>query len=124
VYVPEKIFYKLHKYIVSRRGRDRTAVGFTITYVQSVPITTKAVSSNSVHGKVYSIPHYVIKFVSDLQQVCGFLRVVQFPPPFKTDSDDITEILLKVALKIMTLTINIVWIWSCIPENNLQLKTT
>jgi len=34
--------------------------------VQSVPITTKVVSSNLVHGEVYLIQHYVIKFVSDL----------------------------------------------------------
>jgi hypothetical protein len=27
--------------------------------------------------------HYVIKFVSDLRQVCGFLRVLQFPPSIK-----------------------------------------
>jgi gamma-glutamylcyclotransferase (GGCT)/AIG2-like uncharacterized protein YtfP len=40
--------------------------------VQSVPITTKVVSSNAVHGEVYSIQHYVIKFVSDLRQVGGF----------------------------------------------------
>jgi len=32
--------------------------------VQSVPITTKAVSLNRAHGEVYSIQHYVIKFVS------------------------------------------------------------
>ena len=32
--------------------------------VQSVPITTNIVSSNSIHGEVYSI-HYVMKFVSD-----------------------------------------------------------
>ena len=32
-------------------------------YVQSVPITTKVVSSNTFHGEVYSIQHYVIKFV-------------------------------------------------------------
>ena len=31
--------------------------------VQSVPITTKVVSSNSVHSEVYSVQHYVIKFV-------------------------------------------------------------
>ena len=30
-----------------------------------------------------SIQHYVIKFVSDLQQVCGFLWVLWFPPPIK-----------------------------------------
>ena len=43
--------------------------------VQSVPIITEVVSSNPVPGKVY-----VIKFVSDLRQVGGFL---QFPPPIK-----------------------------------------
>ena len=34
-------------------------------------------------GKVYSIQHYVIKFISDLQQVGGFLRILRFPPPKK-----------------------------------------
>ena len=47
---------------------------------QSVPITTQGVSSNPVHGLLYSIQHYVIKFVSDLRQVGGLLR---FPPPIK-----------------------------------------
>ena len=51
--------------------------------VQSVPITTKVVSSNPVHDEVYSIQHYVIKFVSDLRQVGGFLQVLLFPPPIK-----------------------------------------
>jgi gamma-glutamylcyclotransferase (GGCT)/AIG2-like uncharacterized protein YtfP len=44
--------------------------------MQSVPITTKGVSSNSVHGEVYSIQHYVIKFVSELWQVGGIYRVL------------------------------------------------
>jgi hypothetical protein len=56
--------------------------------VQSVPITTKF---NHVHDEVYSIQHYVIKFVSDLRQVGGFLGYSGF-------LHDITEILLKVAL--------------------------
>ena len=51
--------------------------------VQTVPITTNIVSSNPVHGKVYSIQHYVIKFASDLRQVGGFLRVIRFPQPIK-----------------------------------------
>ena len=51
--------------------------------VQSVPITTKVVSSNPVHGEVDLIQHYVIKVVSELQQVGGFLWVLQFPPPIK-----------------------------------------
>ena len=45
--------------------------------------------------KTYSVQHYVIKFVSDLRHVGGFLR---FPPTIKTDIHDITEILVKVAL--------------------------
>ena len=40
-------------------------------------------------------------FVSDLRQVGGFLR---FPPPNKTDSYDITEIVLKVVLNTINLT--------------------
>ena len=43
----------------------------------------KVVSSNPVHGKVYSMQHYLITFVSDLRQVGGFLRVLRFPPPIK-----------------------------------------
>ena len=42
--------------------------------------------------------HYVIKFVSDLRQVGGFLRVLQFSPTNKTDGHEITEILLNVSL--------------------------
>ena len=46
--------------------------------VHAVPFTTKVVSSNPVHGEVHSIQHYVIKFVSVLRQVCGFLWVLRF----------------------------------------------
>ena len=49
--------------------------------VQSVPITIKAVSSSSAYGEVYSIQHYVIKFINDLWQVESFLWVLRFPPP-------------------------------------------
>ena len=41
---------------------------------------------------VYLIQHYVIKCVTDLRQVGGFLRVLRFPPPIKTDLHNITEI--------------------------------
>jgi len=40
--------------------------------VQSVPITTKAMSLNPADDEAYSIQHYVIKIVSDLQQVVGY----------------------------------------------------
>jgi hypothetical protein len=36
-------------------------------------------SLNPVCGEVYSIQRYVIKFVSDLWQVDGFLRELRFP---------------------------------------------
>ena len=48
---------------------------FSKTFM-GLPITTEVVSSSPVHGEV-------IKFVSDLLQVGGFLRVHQFPPPIK-----------------------------------------
>ena len=74
-------------------GRGRMVDGFKLP-MQSVPITTNIVSSNRVHGEVYSIQHYVIKFVSDLRQVGGTL----VSSTNKTDRHDITELLLKVAL--------------------------
>jgi len=54
--------------------------------MQSVSITTEVVSSNPADGEVYSIQHYVIKFVSDLRQVGGFLRVLRIIN--KTDRHD------------------------------------
>ena len=63
-----------HAFHIAPRGRqchDRMVVEFTIQLpVQSVPITTKVVSLNPAHGKMYSMQHYVIKFVS----VIGFLH--------------------------------------------------
>ena len=41
--------------------------------MQSVPITTNVVSSNPANNEMYSIQHYVLKFVNDLRQVGGFL---------------------------------------------------
>jgi Ca2+/Na+ antiporter len=61
---------------------DRMIVGFTTKYA-SVPITINVVRSNPAHGEVYSMQHYVINFVSDLRQVCGFPRGILFPPPIK-----------------------------------------
>jgi hypothetical protein len=58
---------------------DFTVGEFTTIYA----ITTNLERSNHVHSEIYSIEHYVIKFVSYLRQVSGFLRVIQFPPPIK-----------------------------------------
>ena len=72
--------------------------------MQSVPITTKVVSSNPAHGEVYSIQHDVIKFVSDFWQVCGFSPDIPVSSTNKAARNDITEILLKVTLNTITLT--------------------
>jgi len=67
--------------------------------MQSVHITTNVVSSNPPLIEVYSIQHYVIKFVSDLRQLDCFLLVfwtVSFTN--KNNRHDITEILSKVTL--------------------------
>jgi hypothetical protein len=63
--------------------------------VQSVPISTKVVSSNPADGEVYSIQHYVIK-LSPGNPVSSTI---------KTDRHDIAEILFKAALSTITLSL-------------------
>jgi hypothetical protein len=53
-------------------NKNKSNIVFTRDRLQSVPITSKVVSSNPAHGEVYSIQHYVINFVNDLRQVGGF----------------------------------------------------
>jgi hypothetical protein len=90
--IPAKLFVMA---TINRSGRKRIhclcmligdgmVVGFTTTLpMEPVLITPYVVSSNQGSGEMYSIQHYVIKFVSDLRQVSGFLRVTFFPPPIK-----------------------------------------
>jgi len=54
------------------------------------------VSLNPVHGDASSMQHYVIKFVSDLRQVSGFLRVLRFSPPIQLNSFQINNLFLDV----------------------------
>ena len=68
--------------------------------MQSVSITTNIESLNPVHGDMYSIQHYVIKFLNDLLGT-----PISFT--YKTDRHDITDILLKVALNSLNLYIYI-----------------
>ena len=68
--------------------------------MQLVPITTKVVTSNPAHGRLYSIQLYMIKFVSNLQKVSG----TPVSSTNKTDSQYIAEILLKVVLNTIKLT--------------------
>jgi hypothetical protein len=58
-------------------GRDRMVIGFTTTYAISVYYHW-CCEFDSWLG--WGVQHYVIKFVSDLRQVSGFLW---FPPSIK-----------------------------------------
>jgi len=65
-----------------RRGRDRMVVGFTTTYAISayhywVLMLWVRISIRARYTTLCD------KFVSDLRQVGGFLRVLRFPPPIK-----------------------------------------
>jgi hypothetical protein len=71
--------------------------------VQSTPIITNVVGSYPVHLQVYSIQHYVIKFVSDLR-MSVISPGTPVPSPNKADPHDITGILLKVVFNTITLT--------------------
>jgi hypothetical protein len=57
-------------------------------------------NSNPVHGEVYSIQYYVIQFVSNLRQLGIFFPGTPVSSTNNTDRHEITEILLKVALKL------------------------
>jgi hypothetical protein len=69
------IFSKL--ILGGRHSRDRMVIGFTATYA-IVPHHHRCCGFDSRSGR--GEQHYVIKFVSYLRQVGGFLR---FPPPIK-----------------------------------------
>jgi hypothetical protein len=67
-------------------------VGFITTYAIIVFHNKHEFETRS--GDVHSRQHYVNKFVSDLWQIGGFLRVLIFSPLIKLAA----TILLKVAL--------------------------
>jgi hypothetical protein len=75
--------------------------------MQSVPVTTDVASSNLDLGEVYNKGSDLIslKFFSDLRQVGGFSPGTPVSSTNKTCHHNITEILLKVALKTITLTL-------------------
>ena len=63
-----------------RRDRDRMVDGFTTTYaIRAYHHWCCEFESRSGRG----VQHYVIKIVSDLRKIGGFLWVLQFPPPIK-----------------------------------------
>jgi hypothetical protein len=63
-----------------RRGRDCMVVGLTISYVVGAyHLWCCEFEFRSGRG----VQHYVIKIVSDLQQIVGFLQVLPLPSPIK-----------------------------------------
>jgi hypothetical protein len=70
--------------VIHENRRDRMVIWFATTYVVSAYHHQRSVFEYS-SGWVYSIQHYVIKFVSDLWPVGGFPRVLRFPPPITTN---------------------------------------
>ena len=80
------------------RGCDCMAVGFTTTC--AINAHHHCCEFKSLHDKVYSIQHYVIKFVR-LAAGPWFSPGTTVSSINKTDCHDITEILLKVTLSII-----------------------
>ena len=75
-------FFVYSEICSGRRGRDRWQLDLQL-HVQSVPIAINVVSSNTTNGKMHTIQHYVIKFVSDCRHAISFLRVLGFLPLMK-----------------------------------------
>jgi hypothetical protein len=74
---------------------------FLQTVVKEIPCLQNWNSSSS--NNFYLIQLYVIKFVSNLRLVGGFLQALQFPPPLKL-THYIAEILFKVVLNDLAVT--------------------
>jgi hypothetical protein len=66
-----------------RNIKNRMVVGFTTTCAISA-YHHQACDFESCSWRVYLIQHYVIKFVSDLRHICGFLQVLRFPPRYNS----------------------------------------
>ena len=83
---PNFALYLEHRYNMSvppgrgRHGRERMVVEFATTYaISAYHYLCCEIESRSGQG----VQQYVTKFVSDLRQVGGFLRVLRFPLPIK-----------------------------------------
>ena len=79
-YELKRVFYVLLIFSFrDRRGRERMVVGFKTTYAIDAYHRWRELESRPGRG----VQYYVIKFVSDLRQVGGFLW---FPPPMSVKS--------------------------------------
>jgi len=73
--------FTLSEWMSVRCSSDRMVVGFTTTCAIRAYHHCSCCEFEFRSGEVHSIQHYVIKFVSDLRQVGGFLRVLRLHPP-------------------------------------------
>ena len=109
----------LHSSRRGRRGRDHKVADFTTTHATSAYHHWNWEIESRSWRDVLNATLCDTHFVSDLRQVGGFLRVLQFPSPNKTDRYDITDILLKVALNTIALTLSLIQNlaqWPCITK--------
>jgi hypothetical protein len=81
-------YYRSRFFLYLVSSINHVVVEFTFA-IQSAPITTKVVSSNPDNGKVYSIQHFVINFISDFRKrsvvfsrYSGFLYKKNWPPGY------------------------------------------
>jgi len=70
--------------------------------MQSVPITTNVVSSNPVHGEVYSTQNYVCYSLSVTCDRSVVFTGTPVSSTTKNDCHNVTEMLLKVELNTIT----------------------
>jgi len=87
-------------FIEDRRGRDRIVVEFTIIVYHCNSCEFEPCSWWCVLDTTL-----LIKFVSDLWQVDGFLRVLRFPPPIKLTA----TIFLNTINQSLTNTVLFIW---------------
>ena len=91
--------------IFHNTGTVMVVIMWYLSLQLSVPIATKVVSSNRADGALYSLQHYVFTFVQWLAAGLWFSLGTTVSSTNKTDCHDITEILLKVALNTIVLTL-------------------
>jgi hypothetical protein len=72
-WLPVQIYVENGGFLSMHHFQFRTKENINIVY-EIVDREASLVSLNPAHVEVYSIQHYVIKFVSDLRQVSCFLR--------------------------------------------------
>ena len=106
-------------YIPSNENGDHETMKLLLNFCMQRPIQLAEKSHYRIYqiiiyswhevsqsDEMYSIQHYVMKFVSDLWQIGGFLREgTPVSSTNKTDNHYMTEILLKVALNTINQTV-------------------